>query len=101
MYAKRVLCVLLVVILLTGCSSKPDGMSDKTYELGCNAVEIIEKYTTAEVDKETLKDRIHQISNAITDDAYLSVELDFIVFQIIKGEDYYDKLNAVKDHLNY
>lgn len=59
---KKIIAALLCgVFLLSGCSGKPSGMSDEVYEIGCQALKIIEKYNAAEISADDAYDRIDKL----------------------------------------
>ena len=67
---KKVLIVLLFAITLTmtACgSSKPKYMNQETYDLGCRALEIFEKYNKAEISADDAKSRLKDISAKLDD----------------------------------
>lgn len=63
----RILLFCFIIIGITGCSSgssKPDGMSDETYEFGLEVLKITDNYLDGKIDE---KEALSSI-NLITDD---------------------------------
>lgn len=80
--------VLVLCFLITGCSeksSKPDDMSDETYEVGLKVLKIADKYLDGVIDKEEATRSI----NIITDDFFSGDEVgDAIISANIKRIEY-------------
>lgn len=80
-----------VAVLLAACggSRKPDSMTQDTYDNGCRALEIMEKYNSADISKEDAKDRLENIQRALDsereglDDLILNTD-NFLVSLTIK-----------------
>ena len=56
-----------VAVLLAACggSKKPNTMTQDTYDNGCRALEIMEKYNSADISKADAKDRLENIQRAL------------------------------------
>ncbi len=69
-----VISILMISAVLTACGggTKPDGMTQEVYEIGCNALEIMEKYNNAEIDKENAESRISALYTKISNVPELS-----------------------------
>lgn len=61
MQKKIIIMLLCGTFLLSGCSGKPSGMSDEVYEIGSQALKIIEKYNVAEISADDAHDRIDKL----------------------------------------
>lgn len=60
------LLILIMSVLLAACgSSIPKGMSEKTYNYGTHALEIMEKYNSAEISKEEADKRLNDIKDQL------------------------------------
>lgn len=90
---KKLLFMIILVICLTGCSkSPPKGMNGRTYEIGSTALEIIQKYNKADVNKDNAKSRINDLADQLddlnlTDKEYdqnllVKIQLQQFVFQL-------------------
>lgn len=67
MKKKAIIMLLCGTFLLSGCSGKPSGMSDEVYEIGSQALEIIEKYNDAEISEDDAQTRLSMLSDSIDD----------------------------------
>lgn len=89
---KKLILLFTIVILLTGCSRIPKGMNKQTYEIGSNALEIIQKYNKAEVNKEDAKSRVDDLADQLDalnlmdgeadENLWVKVQLQQFVFQL-------------------
>ena len=104
---KKLITVLLLLLILTGCSSKiPKGMNKQTYEIGSAALEIIHKYNSADITKAEADERIRILSNRLddlelTDDEdannfLVKSHLSFFIF----NQDPYDIEQELKSLIN-
>ena len=57
--------ILAAVLFLVACGGPPRGMNKETYDLGCRALEIIQKYNSADISADDLNDRLKSISNSL------------------------------------
>ena len=62
---KKILLVLITVLMLAGCSSKPDDVRDEVYNAGVKALEIIDGYIDFEITKEDAHDEIDDIHDRV------------------------------------
>lgn len=61
-----IISILMIAAALTACGDvKPEGLTQEVYEIGCDALDIMEKYNNAEIDKDDAKDRISALYNKI------------------------------------
>lgn len=70
--------ILITAAMLVACgSSKPKNMTQKTYDNGCRALEIMDKYNNMEISAEDAEDRLRNIqSSLITERETLTVLLE-------------------------
>lgn len=52
---KFLLSLALTATILSGCSSKPENLSDNTYESACQALEVMDQYNNGDLDYFTTK----------------------------------------------
>ena len=62
---KKLITVLLLLLILTGCSKIPKGMNKQTYEIGSAALEIIHKYNSADITKADADERIRLLRSKL------------------------------------
>lgn len=88
---KRIIISLLCgMLLMSGCSGKPKDMSDEVYEIGTQALEIIEKYNDIEITTDEaqlridkLYDQIEEIEEENPDDKYAStISSDILLIKL-------------------
>lgn len=69
---KRIIGIVIILtaaIILVACgSSKPKGMTQKTYDNGCRALEIMEKYNDMEISAEDAETRLEGIMDSLEDE---------------------------------
>ncbi|WP_455683628.1 hypothetical protein [Thomasclavelia sp.] len=78
---KKLLSVLLVFGLclgLTGCggSSKPDDMTDESYDTGIKILEITDKYLDGEIDKDEAANSIRSMMDDFSGDGIGDVKVE-------------------------
>lgn len=65
---KKIIAAIIIAaaVVLTACGSEiPENMTQSTYDYGCRALEIMEKYNAAEISGEDAKDRLEGIKKTI------------------------------------
>ena len=71
MYLRKFSCFLLAFLLigtlLSGCSGKPDGMSDSVYEWGCQALEATDNYLNNKTTVSSAASTVEELSDKISD----------------------------------
>ena len=98
--------ILAAALLLVACGGPPKGMNKETYDLGCRALEIIQKYNSADISEADAKDRLKSIANSLdnltlTDsmedlkNGTLKVTLNTLVLSMTAGNA--DMINAEND----
>lgn len=99
---KIITLIMVLTILLCACESKPDGMSDKVYELGCKALDVIEKYEDCDIDKSTALDRLDQISDSLSNETEITMaaKVDYISYCITGNMDMTSSVDELKKMLN-
>lgn len=55
----------LILAACSGSSSKPNGMSQKTYEIGCDILKIMDKYNDADLSKDETISRLNSLSSSL------------------------------------
>lgn len=103
---KKLITVMLLLLVLTGCSKIPDGMNKQTYEIGTTALEIIHKYNSADISKADADERIRILRSKL-DDLELSDDEDTNNFLVksqlsffIFNQDPYDIEQELKSIIN-
>ena len=102
---KKIIPVLILLIILSGCSKIPAGMDKRTYEAGSSALEVIHKYNTADITFSEAEERIKLLYNRVNsldlegdeEDSNLIIKIQLMAF--IAGQDPYDIENSLKDYL--
>ena len=56
----------LILVACSGSSSKPNGMSQKTYEIGCDILKIMDKYNDAEISKDEAISRLDSLDSSLS-----------------------------------
>lgn len=100
-YLRNVTIVLIMALLLTACSASriPDGFTEETYDLGCRAYELMDKYNRAEISKDDCYDRLDSIRDAldkiydqnIEEDRYslsMAITISSFIRELVKPSDY-------------
>lgn len=68
--------ILSAAIILVACgSSKPKTMSQETYDNGCRALEVMEKYNDMEVSAEDAEERLDSIDSSMEKETFAEGEL--------------------------
>lgn len=66
---KKIFCLLPILItamVISACGSKiPSGMTQQTYDNGCRALEIMEKYNDVEISAEEAETRLKSIQSSL------------------------------------
>ena len=63
-----VLLIAAIVLVACGGSKKPATMSQETYDNGCRALEIMEKYNDTDISKEDATERLNGILKSLNDE---------------------------------
>lgn len=67
----RLLLLCFIIIGITGCSSKPHGMSDETYEIGLKVLKTTDNYLDGKIDEKEARSSISKITdNFISSDEH-------------------------------
>ena len=87
---KKLITVLLLLLILTGCSKIPKGMNKQTYEIGSTALEIIHKYNSADITKADADERIRLLRTKLDEleltgdekinNVLVDLQLSFFIF---------------------
>lgn len=107
---KTILLMLAVLVLLCSCGSKvPDGFSERGYEIGKNALEVVTDYNTGNLTKdETIEkvdeyvDRLSKLtdqSDQYHKDLSISVQLDAFRLALVNGGDTFAIEDKIKEIL--
>ncbi len=107
---KLTILTVILMILLTACGSKvPEGMSERGYEIGKNALEVVTDYNNGDLTKdEALKrideyvDRLSKLTDQSGDyykDLSLSVQLDAFRLAVVNGTDTFGFEDTIKEIL--
>ena len=107
---KTILLVLAVIVLLCSCGSKvPDGMSERGYEIGKNALKVVADYNTGNITKDEAiekvdeyVDRLSQLtdqSDQYYKDLSISVQLDAFRLALVNGGDTFAIEDKIKEIL--
>lgn len=68
--------ILFTVTILTACgSSKPKNMTQTTYDIGCKALELMDKYNSADITAEEAEIRLKSLMNDLDDEQFTEEEL--------------------------
>lgn len=111
--AKFVALILALAVILTACGDgKPKEMRDDTYDLGCRALTIIEKYNSADISKVECMSRLKEIENSLgklkfSEEEERAKEKNLIVevavssyyYEIVSCGDTYEKEKHLKECL--
>ena len=57
----RKFAILMAMALIVGCGGKPSRMDQRTYDLGCKALEIMDQYNKMEIDEDSAYDQLDEI----------------------------------------
>lgn len=60
-----VILICAIVLVACGAPKKPDTMSQKTYDNGCRALEIMEKYNNVEISADDAEERLRGIYESL------------------------------------
>lgn len=103
---KKLITVMLLLLVLTGCSKIPDGMNKQTYEIGTTALEIIHKYNAADISKADADERIRILRSKLddleltdaekTNNLLVDLQLSFFIF----NQDPYNIEQELKSIIN-
>lgn len=56
----------LILVACSGSSSKPSGMSQKTYEIGCDVLKIMDKYNDGDLSKDEAISRLDSLDASLS-----------------------------------
>lgn len=65
-----------MIFIMTGCSSKPENMSDEMYNTGLNALETIDQYLDGKLDSDEATDKLDRFQALF--DTYSDSEEDVL-----------------------
>lgn len=106
---KTILLVLAVMVLVCSCGSKvPDGMSERGYEIGKNAIKTVTDYNNGSLTGDEAVTKVDEYINRLTQltdksdeyyqDLALSIQLDAFRIAVVNGGDTFaieDKLKEI------
>lgn len=107
---KTILLVLAVMVLLCSCGSKvPDGMSERGYEIGKNAIKTVTDYNNGSLTGNEAVAKVDEYINLLTQltdksdeyyqDLALSIQLDAFRIAVVNGGDTYAIEDKIKEIL--
>ncbi len=71
-----IVTALTLAIVMVACgSSKPKTMSQDTYENGCRALEVMEKYNDMEISADEAEERLESIDSSLEKETFTTDEL--------------------------
>lgn len=69
---KKIISIIAIIatatIVLMACGSKPETMTQDTYENGKRALEVMEKYIDFQIDKDEAEGRLYSIKEALDEE---------------------------------
>lgn len=109
---KRLIAIMvLAVMVLTGCGGGgiPEGMDQKTYDLGKDALKVMQEYRDDKMDPEEAHDRLDQIYNdlaalklkdeADTQNVSVMTDITSASVQILDEKSVIDEIDSLKKTL--
>lgn len=99
---KLIAMVMALMLFLTACgggSKIPDGFTEETYDLGCKALDLMDKYNSAEISKDDCYGRLDSIRDAldkihdqkIEGDRYsnsIAIDISSFILELVKPGEY-------------
>lgn len=103
----RILLFCFISIGITGCSngsSKPDGMSDETYEFGLEVLKITDNYLDSKIDEKEALSSIDLITDDFIsigehDDTMISTSIKLIKMSLDSNYGSYSKVEKARNGL--
>lgn len=117
---KKMVAVLLALYLsfsISSCGNKlPDGMSQETYDIGVKALEIMDKYNSADIDAEETDRRLDALCSkleglelsdtvegyGLSEDSYNSnvqIDISFFQYELFSDGDTYSAADNLRETL--
>ena len=107
---KTILLVLAVMVLVCSCGSKvPDGMSERGYEIGKNAIKTVTDYNNGSLTGDEAVTKVDEYINRLTQltdksdeyyqDLALSIQLDAFRIAVVNGGDTFEVEDKIKEIL--
>lgn len=107
---KTIPLVLAVMVLLCSCGSKvPDGMSERGYEIGKNAIKTVTDYNNGSLTGDEAMAKVDEYINRLTQltdksdeyyqDLALSIQLDAFRIAVVNGGDTFEIEDKIKEIL--
>ena len=109
---KTILLVLAVMVLLCSCGSKvPDGMSERGYEIGKNAIKTVTDYNNGSLTGDEAVSKVDEYINLLTQltdksdeyyqDLALSIQLDAFRIAVVNGGNTFEVEDKIKEILEH
>lgn len=107
---KTIPLVLAVMVLLCSCGSNvPDGMSERGYEIGKNAIKTVTDYNNGSLTGDEAMAKVDEYINRLTQltdksdeyyqDLALSIQLDAFRIAVVNGGDTFEIEDKIKEIL--
>ena len=117
---KKMVAALLALCLsfsISSCGNKlPDGMSQETYDIGVKALEIMDKYNSADIDAEETDRRLDSLCSkleglelsdtaegyGLSEDSYNSnvqIDISFFKYELFSDGDTYSAADNLRETL--
>ena len=119
---KRLITLLIVTLLaasITACENKiPDGMSQETYDVGVTALEIMDKYNSADIDADEADSRLDTLYSKLnsldlndepeseyglsedSQNGFVKTCISAFQWDLISGGDTYETADNLRDTLD-
>lgn len=87
---KLAVVIMCVLLLLVGCTSKPDGMSDTAYKACIKSIEIIDDFLDMNISSKEAYNKLKDVENRLPkdgkDDLGVSIYISSVEWNLLKME---------------
>lgn len=119
---KRLITLLIITLLaasITACGNKiPDGMSQETYDVGVTALEIMDKYNSADIDADEADSRLDTLYSKLnslnlndepeseyglsedSQNSFVKTYISAFQWELVSGGDTYETADKLRDTLD-
>lgn len=119
---KRLITLLIITLLaasITACGNKiPDGMSQETYDVGVTALEIMDKYNSADIDADEAYSRLDTLYSKLnslklndepeseyglsedSQNSFVKTYISAFQWELVSGDDTYETADKLRDTLD-